>query len=84
MEKHSSPLRKFVNSGQKSFITLAPGVNLIELFFFITNALETQAGVFVPGKPFRPSLIFAVRPGVLERCFTQVGSPLLTNIRLDQ
>jgi len=38
--------------------------------------------VFVPGKPFQPSLIFAgearsiPKSGVLERCITQVGSGL--------
>ncbi len=32
-DKHSSLLRKFVKYGQKSFITLGPGVKVIKLFF---------------------------------------------------
>jgi hypothetical protein len=32
MDKHPSLLQKSVNYGQKSFITLAPGFNLIKLF----------------------------------------------------
>ncbi len=31
-DDHSDVLRKFVNYGQKSFITLAPGVIVIKLF----------------------------------------------------
>jgi hypothetical protein len=31
-DKHSSLLQKFVNYGQKSFITLASGVNFINKF----------------------------------------------------
>jgi hypothetical protein len=32
MDKRSSLLRKFINYGQKSFITMSPGANLIKLF----------------------------------------------------
>jgi hypothetical protein len=31
-DKHSSLLRKLVNSGQKSFIMLGPGLSFIKLF----------------------------------------------------
>ncbi len=44
--------------------------------------------MFVPGRPFKTSLIFVIKgrslpkSGTLERCFTQVGSGLTKNIRL--
>ncbi len=37
--KHSSLLRKSVNYGQKSFITMDPGVNGIP-FFFVSDKVE--------------------------------------------
>jgi hypothetical protein len=56
-DKHSGLLRKFVNYGQKSFITLAPapqeegihptalphGAKIMKLFFFFTPSLGKQA-----------------------------------------
>jgi hypothetical protein len=39
---------------EKSFVTLAPGANVIERFTNFRNKL-----VFVTGKPFQTSLLFA-------------------------
>jgi hypothetical protein len=37
-EKYSSLLQKFVNYGQKSFITLAPGKNTLDYFSIVSVA----------------------------------------------
>ncbi len=42
MDKHSSLLRKFVNYGKKSFITLAPG----EDFYTDVGYLEAATNVY--------------------------------------
>jgi hypothetical protein len=44
--RHNKPSSRF----------LAPGVNLINLFFFVT---DEQARLIPPGMPFKPSPIFA-------------------------
>jgi hypothetical protein len=44
---------------QKSFRALTRIVNVMKLFFFVTYALGKQAGVVIPGKHLRPSLMFA-------------------------
>ena len=54
-DKHSSLLRKFVNYTQKSFITLAPGPNVIKLFMTVIDEFS-YARAFVPGKLFQPIL----------------------------
>ncbi len=61
---NTSLLQKFVNYGQKSFITLGPGANVIKLFCrYFTNFCNKL--VFVPGKLYQYSLKLAVRPRAL-------------------
>ncbi len=47
-------------SKKKYFITLTPGVNVINIFFFVK---DIQAVAFVPVKPRHPSLYLCVKPG---------------------
>ncbi len=47
-----------VSYASKRFITLAPVVNILNLFFFITDEVEKCTRLFVPGKLLKPCLIF--------------------------
>jgi hypothetical protein len=38
-DKHSSSICQFISDEEKSFITLAPGVNVIKLFFSLIDAV---------------------------------------------
>ncbi len=64
---------------KKSFITLAPGVNVIKPFTIVIY-YSCLARVFVPRKIFQPSLMLVGKArslhqsGATERCFTLVGS----------
>ncbi len=57
--KHSS-LFGLIVSNKGSFITLAPGVNVIKNF--VTDTEEIML-VFDPGRPFQPSLMFMSMAG---------------------
>jgi hypothetical protein len=52
-----------------------PGTNVIKLLTSLIYAFLHYAGVFVPGWPFQPGLMF-VGKARSERCFTWVGSGL--------
>jgi hypothetical protein len=54
-DKHSSLLRKSVNYGQKSFITLGPGANVIKLFSISLMKRPNSP------EPFQPSLTLALK-----------------------
>jgi hypothetical protein len=56
--KHSSLVRKSVNHGQTSFITLAPGAIVIKLSTIVSYNFSKYARAFTSGKPFQPSLLF--------------------------
>ncbi len=43
---------------KKSYITLAPGDNVIKHFMPVTYEYLQSARVFVPGNPYRPSIVF--------------------------
>jgi hypothetical protein len=52
---------------------------IIKLFTAVIYGFSLQARVFVPGKPFQPSLMFvgearSLPYGAPEKCFTRVGS----------
>jgi hypothetical protein len=47
-----------VSYASKRLITLAPVVNILNLFFFITDEVAKCPRLFVPGKPFQPCLMF--------------------------
>jgi hypothetical protein len=40
-----------------------PGANPMKLFTAVIDGFSQIAGVFVPGKPFQPSLMFAGKAG---------------------
>ncbi len=48
---------------QKSFIGTAPAANPIKLFAAVIYEFSLQARVFVLGKAFQPSLMFASKAG---------------------
>jgi hypothetical protein len=56
------PLKKF----KKSRLTPSGG-NSIKLFTTVIYGFSKQARVFVPGKPFQPSLMFAGKAGAYPR-----------------
>jgi hypothetical protein len=43
---------------EERFITFPPGVNIKKPFVFVADYDIKKAWVFVPGKPFRPDLMF--------------------------
>jgi hypothetical protein len=47
-----------IGYAHEMFIKSTPG-DILRIFFFITDAETKEASVFVPGKPFLASLIFA-------------------------
>jgi hypothetical protein len=47
----------------KTFITLGPGPNVIKLFMSVIYKCPYKARVFIAGKPFQPSLMFASQTG---------------------
>ncbi len=49
------------NMDKKSYITLGPGTSVVKLVTTVIYICLEQARVFVPGKPFQPSLMFASR-----------------------
>ncbi len=42
---------------KNSFIKFGPGDNVIKLFTSAIYGFSSEARVFVPGKPFQPSLV---------------------------
>jgi len=56
-------LQKFVNYCQKSFETFGPGACINKLIMAVIYGFPEEAKVFVPGKPFQPSLMFAGKAG---------------------
>jgi hypothetical protein len=61
------------------------GANVIKLFSSVIYDYSLQARVFVPGKPFQPSLMIVGEArslpwsGAPASCFTRVGSSLKRN-----
>ncbi len=45
-----------MNRGQNSFITLAPGVNVIKLFWPLFTKFSNKLECFVPSKLLQPSV----------------------------
>ncbi len=61
-EKHSS-LFGFIVNDEEFFVTLTPGANVINNFTAVINEFSLKARAFVPGKLFKPSLMFAGKAG---------------------
>ncbi len=62
VENHVNHVSLFVWSDdyrEKSFIPLTSGPNVINLITALIYTYSSKAWVFVPGKPFKPSLMFA-------------------------
>jgi hypothetical protein len=59
-DKHSSLLQKFVTYGRNFFITLAPIVNVINLFTSSLTNKSIKIACLVKGKPFRATATFCV------------------------
>ncbi len=60
VDKHSSLFCLTVSDEEKSFIRLTPGANPIKLFTVVIANFRNKL-VFVPAKPFQPSLMFGAR-----------------------
>jgi hypothetical protein len=60
-DKHSSLLRTLVNYGRKTFYNIGPWDNVRDIL--TSDKILLSARVFVPGKPFQPSLIFVGKAG---------------------
>ena len=59
----------------KSFIVQAPGVDPIKLITAVIYGFMKYAGVFLLGKPFQPSLMFAGKAGsYLNEAPFRIGS----------
>jgi hypothetical protein len=72
-DKNCRLLCSNVSDEQKSYITLATVINVIKLFFFVTDEVTNK---FVPDKYFRASLIFAVlHSGRLQSCLQTFCPP---------
>jgi hypothetical protein len=52
------------------------GANVIKLFTAVSYNFSQLAEVFVPGKPFHPSVMFCVRPGAYPRVEHLKGASL--------
>ncbi len=61
-DKHSSLLRTEKIKAVKIFMVQAPGVNIVKVFFFVTDSRSKYARVFVTLVFFRLAIYLRARP----------------------
>jgi hypothetical protein len=68
--RSNEPSRHFVptkSDEEKSLKTLTPGACTTKLITAVIYGFSQYATVFVPGKPFQPSLMFAGKVGARDK-----------------
>ncbi len=63
---NKSFLRKFINYIRKEFYNIGSWAQSNETFLSVTSEFLQLARVFVPDKPFQPSLMFGGKAGVFH------------------